>query len=438
MTANSSSGLLQAINFTVFGDRKFRDGQEKAIQHIVSNTEDLIFVAHTGFGKSRVYQVAALCLQGTSIIVAPLLSLMRDQLDGLLQRQVACVMYHSGLSPKDRIVMLDVIQRGVVKMVFISPELLLDANDGIRSCLSHLHTKKRLSAFIIDEAHVVAEWGGNAFRTSYLDLHTLRKIFTNVKFVAFTATATTQTLKQIASALGMKNAKPMLNSCFRHNLHISVVGKVDDDPATQLLALIKKHPSDMYGIVYTVTRQESAKVAKYLSEQGLSASCYHGGLDQATQIHAQKHWMSGESKIMVATAAFGMGVDKSNIRYVILYSIPTSIESMFQQLGRAGRDGRPASCTIMFSLQDKMALAQSLCKTKSQREMLIKLVNFCTDTKSCRHKEILSYFNDNARVNIKRPCAKCDNCDKLDKESGAASMNAPTTSTHNNARRIYR
>ena len=313
MTAPSTSDILQDINITVFSDTSFRAGQEEAILSIVSQKEDLIFIAHTGFGKSRVYQVASLCLEGTSIVVQPLLSLMRDQVQGLLRKDVSCAMYHSGLSQLDRKLMCYCIQSGFLAMVFISPELLTDADDPIRAALSHLHTQGLVSAFIIDEAHVVAEWGGNAFRKSYLQLHTLHKIFPGVKFVAFTATATTQTRMQIKTALGMSKPKQFLNSCLRANLHIAVVAKVDDDPITQLSALIRNHPASMCGIVYTVRREECATVAKLLSEQGFSVSYYHGGLDHKTQIHAQTLWMSGESKIMVATNAFGMGVDKGNI-----------------------------------------------------------------------------------------------------------------------------
>ncbi len=385
----------------VFGFPGFRGQQEQVVQHVVAGGDALV-LAPTGGGKSICFQVPALCRPGTGVVISPLISLMDDQVAALRQLGVACGALHSDLDPAEaRGVTRDLIEQQL-DLLYISPERLL-AN-GTLQRLSRL----RLALFAIDEAHCVSQWG-HEFRPDYRGLACLADQFPCVPRIALTATADPRTREDILHALKMQRAETFVASFHRPNLHIATAPKVGE--TVQLLDLLARH-SGVCGIVYCGTRAKTERVAGRLVQKGIPAIAFHAGLDAETKRAALARFRSGEPVVVVATIAFGMGIDRPDVRFVVHLDMPDSPEAYYQQIGRAGRDGDPAETLLLYGGQDiaqaRHWLAQSTAPETQKRVMRTKLEEMIafTEAGSCRTRSLLAYFGED----LSGPCGHCDNC----------------------------
>ncbi len=385
----------------VFGFPGFRGHQEQVVRHVVAGGDALV-LAPTGGGKSICFQVPALCRPGTAVVISPLISLMDDQVAALRQLGVAAGALHSDLDPAEgRGVTRDLIEQQL-DLVYISPERLL-AN-GTLDRLSRL----RLALFAIDEAHCVSQWG-HEFRPEYRGLSCLADRFPGVPRVALTATADPRTREDILRALRMERAETFVASFHRPNLHIAAAAKLGE--TAQLFELLARHDG-VCGIVYCATRAKTERVAARLVQKGIPALAFHAGLDAATKRAALARFRSGEAVVVVATIAFGMGIDRPDVRFVVHLDMPDSPEAYYQQIGRAGRDGDPAEALLLYGGQDiaqaRHWLVQSAAPETQKRVMRTKLEEMIafTEAATCRTQSLLAYFGED----LPEPCGHCDNC----------------------------
>ena len=391
----------QRVLKDIFGYDSFRGRQGDIIERVASGGDALVLMP-TGGGKSLCFQVPALLRDGLAVVVSPLIALMDDQVATLEELGVAAAALNSTLSAEQQRDLANRIKRGEVKMLYLAPERLVQPR--MMAFLQSLD----IALFAIDEAHCVSQWGHD-FRPEYLQLGQLAEVFPNVPRIALTATADKRTREEIVTRLHLQNAERFLSSFDRPNIFYRIVPK--EQPRKQLLAFLSERRSDA-GIVYCLSRKKVDEVAKFLCEQGFPALPYHAGLPSETRAANQKRFLNEEGLIMVATIAFGMGIDKSNVRFVAHLDLPKSLEAYYQETGRAGRDGLPADAWMAYGLQDVVMLKQMLQNSEGderhkrlEHHKLDAMLSLCEETR-CRRQTLLAYFDED----MPQPCGHCDNC----------------------------
>ena len=391
-----------AVLLRVFGFRNFRGQQRDVVAHVMRGGDALVLMP-TGGGKSICYQVPALCRRGTAIIISPLIALMDDQVAALRQLGVAAGALHSELEPAEaRAVTRDLIE-GRLDLLYVSPERLL--GNGTLDRLSRLD----LALFAIDEAHCVSQWG-HEFRPEYRELACLPRHFPGVPRIALTATADPRTRDDILHALAMDDAATFVASFHRPNLRLAAEAKTGE--TQQLLAVLARHRGAC-GIVYCGTRAKTERIAAALAARSVPAVAFHAGLDPSAKRAAAARFRSGEPVVVVATIAFGMGIDRPDVRFVVHLDMPDSPEAFYQQIGRAGRDGDPSAAVLLYGGQDiaraRHWLAQSAAPEQQKRIMRERLEAMIslTETVQCRTGALLACFGET----LPGPCGHCDNCE---------------------------
>ncbi|WP_285962295.1 DNA helicase RecQ [Pseudomonas tohonis] len=391
----------QRILKDVFGYDAFR-GHQAAIIDRVAKGGDVLVLMPTGGGKSLCFQVPALMRDGLAVVVSPLIALMEDQVATLDELGVAAVALNSTLSNDEQRDIADRIRRGQIKMLYLAPERLVQPR--MLAFLQNLD----IALFAIDEAHCVSQWGHD-FRPEYLQLGQLAELFPEVPRIALTATADMRTREEIVQRLHLQNAERFLSSFDRPNIFYRIVAK--DSPRKQLLSFLAERRGDA-GIVYCLSRKKVDEVAAFLSEQGYPALPYHAGLPSDLRAYHQKRFLNEEGLIMVATIAFGMGIDKPNVRFVAHLDLPKSLEAYYQETGRAGRDGLPADAWMAYGLQDVLLLKQMLNNSEGderhkriEQHKLDAMLALCEEIR-CRRQALLAYFDEE----LPQPCGHCDIC----------------------------
>jgi ATP-dependent DNA helicase RecQ len=386
----------------VFGYGSFRGDQEEIIRHVIDGGDCLVLMP-TGGGKSLCFQIPALVRPGVGIVVSPLIALMKDQVDALRQAGVRAAALNSSLGMGEAAAIERAMAAGELDLVYVAPERLVTPR-----CLDLL-SRTDIALFAIDEAHCVSQWGHD-FRPEYLQLSLLHERFPSVPRIALTATADGPTRRDIVERLGLGNARIFAAGFDRPNIRYRIVPK--KDAKAQLLAFIaEEHPSDA-GIVYCQTRRKVEEVADWLTMKGRLALPYHAGLDAAKRQKHQDRFLKEEGVIIVATVAFGMGIDKPNVRFVVHLDAPKSLEAYYQETGRAGRDGLPADAWMTYGMSDVMALMGILDgadvderQRRIERQKLNALLGYC-ETAGCRRQVLLGYFGEHNHPR----CGNCDMC----------------------------
>ncbi len=383
---------------TVFGFSAFRPPQQEVIERIVAG-EDVFLVMPTGGGKSLCYQIPALHREGVAIIVSPLISLMKDQVDALLANGVRAACFNSSLSPAEAGRVSRQLENNELDLLYVAPERLM-----LPEFLERLNSLK-LALFAIDEAHCVSQWGHD-FRPDYVKLGRLRELFPAVPMVAMTATADPETRKDIIRQLGIGQAREYVAGFDRPNITYTVIPK--HKPLAQLLAFLNRR-QDEAGIVYALSRKRVEQVAERLRSAGYDAAAYHAGLPDDERSRVQDAFRRDDLRIVVATVAFGMGIDKPNVRFVVHYDLPKSVESYYQETGRAGRDGLPSEALMLFGMGDVMT-ARSLIENSGNAERVrielqkLNAMVAYAEALTCRRRALLAYFGEHQEQG-------CDNCD---------------------------
>ncbi len=396
----------QQILHDVFGYASFRGEQQAIVEQIASGGDALVLMP-TGGGKSLCYQIPALLRPGVGIVISPLIALMQDQVDALRQLGVQAAYLNSSLDADTARAVQGQLLRGELDLLYVAPERLLNAN--FLALLERIRSAHGLALFAIDEAHCVSQWGHD-FRPEYRELTILRERFSDVPRIALTATADAPTRREIVERLSLEQARQFVSSFDRPNIRYRVTNK--SSVINQLQEFIDKEHANEAGIVYCLSRKRVDETAAKLKELGWDALPYHAGLDAATRAANQSRFLREEGIIMVATVAFGMGIDKPNVRFVAHIDLPKSMEGYYQETGRAGRDGLPADAWMAYGLGDVVSMRQMLLSGDAPEERkrvelhkLDALLGFCEST-ACRHQTILRYFGEEHPGN----CGECDNC----------------------------
>lgn len=394
-----------------FGYDSLRTGQEELINGILAG-HDVLGIMPTGAGKSLCYQLPALMLKGITLVISPLISLMSDQVKALNQAGVHAAYINSSLTENQIRIALSYASQGRYKIIYVAPERLNTPRFLDFACNADI------SMLTVDEAHCISQWGQD-FRPSYLEIAGfLTRLPRRPIVSAFTATATERVKNDIVASLGLNNPVTMVTGFDRHNLFFRVVTrKGGSQKDNSIINYVKKH-EDESGIIYCATKKNVDKLYTLLNEQGISAGRYHAGLSNDERKQNQEDFTYDRIRVMVATNAFGMGIDKSNVRYVLHYNMPQSLEYYYQEAGRAGRDGEEAECVLFFSKQDIMInkfllqnkasagdVASDMQKTANDQRKLQQMINYC-ETDKCLREFILSYFGDTTPC----ICNKCSNC----------------------------
>lgn len=386
-----------------FGFEKFRPMQEEIVKAVTQDKKDCLVLMPTGGGKSLCYQVPALLLPGVTVVISPLIALMKDQVDALKLNGVNAAFLNSSQDSYTQDVLIQDLLRGDVKLLYIAPERLNAASGDFFAFLKQLN----VSLFAIDEAHCISHWGHD-FRPDYLTLSKLKSHFPDIPVIALTATADELTRRDILERLHLNDPKVFISSFNRANIRYTIEDKNDHfSKLTEFLSARK----DETGIIYCLSRANTEDYAEKLTEAGFSAQAYHAGLDANTRTERQEKFKRDETKIIVATTAFGMGIDKSNVRFVVHTSMPKNIEGYYQETGRAGRDGLPSQALLFYSVGDLMKLKKfafnetSAAQTKIMMQKLERMADFCSSY-TCRRKYLLNYFDEE----FEAPCGNCDIC----------------------------
>ena len=398
MTVRSTS--IAVTLQTVFGYGTFRPQQREVIEHLVAGGDAFVLMP-TGGGKSMCYQVPALHREGTAIVVSPLISLMKDQVDALRANGVRAEYLNSSLEADESSRVLSELRRGDIDLLYVAPERLM--LDGFLDLLHSLP----IALFAIDEAHCVSQWGHD-FRPDYVQLGRLRALFPGIPLVALTATADDQTREDVRVRLGI-DSSPVFSSGFdRPNISYTVADK--RDAPGQLLDFVRRHPGDS-GIIYCLSRKRVEEVAKRLRKAGMKAQAYHAGLTAQKRSSVQEAFLADDVQVVVATVAFGMGIDKPDVRFVVHYDLPKSIESYYQETGRAGRDGLPAEAYLLFGMQDVVTVRSLIESGHNPEQVRVEvhklgaMIDFAEAT-TCRRRVLLGYFGER----LAGACGNCDVC----------------------------
>jgi ATP-dependent DNA helicase RecQ len=384
----------------IFGYETYRPQQQEIIEGLIRG-EDAFVLMPTGGGKSLCYQIPALHRPGVGIVVSPLISLMKDQVDSLQACGVKAAFYNSSLKASEARRVLAMLHAGNLDLLYVAPERLI--GDDFIQRLQDIP----IALFAIDEAHCISQWGHD-FRPEYSQLGRLRRVFPKIPMIALTATAESHTRQDILDRLHLRHARSYIASFDRPNIRYTVVDK--SKPFAQLTDFLHSHPGEA-GIVYCLSRKRVDDIAEKLVAAGFNAAPYHAGLSTTQRQKVQDDFLKDDVRIMVATVAFGMGIDKSNIRFVVHYDIPKNIESYYQETGRAGRDGLAAEALLLFGYGD-IAIARSLIENTHNPERkrielhkLNAMVAFA-EASSCRRRILLGYFDERMEEN----CGNCDIC----------------------------
>ena len=396
---NHASAL--AILREVFGHAGFRDAQEQILDCVTAGSDVLVLMP-TGGGKSVCYQVPSLIREGTGIVVSPLIALMQDQVAAMTQLGVRAAFLNSTLDAGAAREVEQALTEGALDLLYVAPERLTTPR-----CLDLL-ARSRIALFAIDEAHCVSQWGHD-FRPEYLQLSILHERFPGIPRIALTATADPQTRNEIISRLALQDAQVFVSSFDRPNIRYTIVDK--NNPREQLLRFLREeHPGDA-GIVYCLSRRKVDETATWLSAEGITALPYHAGMDTAARTEHQARFQREDGIVIVATIAFGMGIDKPDVRFVAHLDLPKSIESYYQESGRAGRDGLPADAWMTYGLADVVQQRRLITLSDGSDAFkrvagtkLDALLGLC-ETAACRRVRLLSYFGEQSE-----PCGNCDTC----------------------------
>jgi ATP-dependent DNA helicase RecQ len=396
----------QTILEKVFGYKNFVSLQAEIIDHVMAGGNALV-VMPTGGGKSLCYQIPALLFDGLTIVVSPLISLMTDQIQQMRENGVAAVMLNSALEAGAYRSNMAKAKSGKVKLLYVAPETLL--KDTLLEMLASIE----VSCLAIDEAHCISEWGHD-FRPEYRRLAEVRRQVPKAVCLALTATATEQVRRDIKSVLGLGEGAEFISGFDRPNLFLQVAFK--DDPYQQVLSMIHRHP-DQPGIIYCATRKQVDRLTRLLSQDGILALPYHAGLSDVERNDHQERFSRDDAQVMVATIAFGMGIDKSNIRFVIHYDLPKNMEGYYQEIGRAGRDGMEARCLLLYSYGDihkvKFMIGRMGASRQRTANLLLTTLLRYVETDVCRRRVLLDYFGERYG---QETCGMCDNCLEAKKE----------------------
>lgn len=402
----TTSTNAQRLLHDVFGYTTFRDAQQAIVEHVSSGGDALVLMP-TGGGKSLCYQLPALLRDGVAIVVSPLIALMQNQVEALQQLGVQAAFLNSSLDAEAAREITGQLMRGALKILYVAPERLLMPN--FLAQLEQVQAGPGIALFAIDEAHCVSQWGHD-FRPEYRQLTVLHGRFPEVPRIALTATADAPTRSEIIERLALEGAQQFVSSFDRPNIKYRVTQKAN--ARQQLEAFLQaEHPHDA-GIVYCLSRKKVEETAQWLKTRGWDALPYHAGLDTETRNVNQRRFLREEGVIMVATVAFGMGIDKPNVRFVVHLDLPKSMEGYYQETGRAGRDGLPADAWMTYGLGDVVSMRQMLDsgdapeqRKRVERQKLDALLGFCEST-ACRHQTLLRYFGEAHAGD----CGQCDNC----------------------------
>ena len=391
--------IFEALR-TYYGYTSFRQNQQEIIEHVMQGKDALVLMP-TGGGKSICYQIPALTMPGTAIVISPLISLMKDQVESLRANGIEAEALNSGNDPAVDTVIRRKCISGNMKLLYISPEKLMAEIDYL---LSHI----QISLFAIDEAHCISQWGHD-FRPEYTQLGILREKFPGVPIMALTATADKITRGDIIKQLNISEAKEFISSFDRPNLSLSVKrGYKAAEKMHFIINFIKARPMEA-GIIYCLSRKNTEKVAADLQKKGINAAPYHAGMSTFERNQTQERFKNDQLAVVCATIAFGMGIDKSNVRWVIHYNMPKSIESFYQEIGRAGRDGAPADTVLFYSLADIVQLTEFARQSGQQDVNMDKLKRMqeYAESSVCRRRILLNYFSEQTD----HDCGNCDVCE---------------------------
>jgi ATP-dependent DNA helicase RecQ len=388
----------------VFGYSAFRGPQAEIVDHVVNGGDALVLMP-TGGGKSLCYQIPSLLRNGVGVVVSPLIALMQDQVDALLQAGVRAAYLNSTQDFSATVATERALRTGELDLIYVAPERLF--TDRFLNLLADLDAENRIALFAIDEAHCVSQWGHD-FRPEYIQLSLLHERFPHVPRIALTATADELTRQEIITRLGLDEARIFISSFDRPNIRYTVVDR--DNPRKQLLGFLASHRGEA-GIVYCLSRKKVDETAIWLELQGIAALPYHAGLDTTVRTRHQQRFLREDGIVMVATIAFGMGIDKPDVRFVAHLDLPKSLEAYYQETGRAGRDGEPAEAWMTYGLNDVVIHRQRIDESAAgdeqkrvERGKLDALLAWC-EIAECRRVSLLRYFSEEST-----PCGNCDTC----------------------------